>query len=587
MTEYRDLLCGKLSEKELGKTIKLSGWVHRRRDHGGVIFIDLRDHTGLVQLVFDPNDKELFSIADQLRSEFVISVVGEIAKRPVESINPELATGKLEVMSKSCLIINRASDLPFTPKEYEHANEDLRLANRVIDLRRSMMQDNLRLRSKVAFILRQYLMEEDFVEVETPILTKETPEGARDYLVPSRTQQGSFFALPQSPQLFKQLLMIGGFNRYYQFARCFRDEDLRADRQPEFTQLDMEMAFVNEADIINLTENMVHKLFKEVLQVELPKFPVMTYEEAMNQYGTDRPDLRSPIKLLDITDKVKECEFKVFSQPAQDKGGKVAVMRVPEGAALSRKDIDDWTDYVRGLGAKGLAYIKIEDLSKGMGGMNSPIIKFLGEQIVLDIIKACEAQDGDMLFFGADRAKIVHKSLGALRLKVSEKLNLIQDEWCPLWVTEFPMFEETDEGGITPLHHPFTSPMGEFDENSLLDMKSRAYDMVINGIELGGGSIRISDAELQDKILQTLGIGNIKGKFGFLLKALKFGAPPHGGIAFGLDRLLMLLTKGDSIRDYIAFPKTQSATCLLTAAPSQVTPRLLRDLGIKLIEKQQ
>ena len=588
MSEYRDLLCGSVGKKELGKNIKLCGWVHRRRDHGGVIFIDLRDHTGLVQIVFDPADKELFALAEHLRSEFVIAVEGEVAKRPQESINPEIATGDLELMVKQCQILNRAEGLAFTAKEHEHANEDLRLANRVIDLRRGVMQDNLRLRSKIAFMLREFLDQLDFVEIETPMLTKETPEGARDYLVPSRTNPGSFFALPQSPQLFKQLLMIGGFNRYYQFARCFRDEDLRADRQPEFTQLDIEMAFTNEEEIMSLMEEMITKVFKEFLDVELPQFPRMSYEEAMNRYGSDRPDLRSPLELKDITELVKDCGFKVFSQPAQDKGGKVVVMRVPSKGEISRKDIDDWTDYTRELGAKGLAYIRIEDLSKGMEGLNSPIIKFLGEETVMEIIKECEAQDGDILFFGADKAAIACKCLGNLRLKISAKLNLLEDGWRPLWVTDFPMFEETDDGtGITPTHHPFTSPADENNMDNPLEMKSRAYDLVINGTELGGGSIRINKPEVQEKMFRILGIKNWEEKFGFLIRALKFGAPPHGGIAFGFDRLLMLITKGESIRDYIAFPKTQSATCLLTNAPSMVEPRHLRELGIRIMENNK
>ena len=589
---YRDLLCAEVSDKNIGKQTHLSGWVHRRRDHGGVIFIDLRDHTGLVQLVFSPEDKELFSIGEQLRSEFVISVTGEVAKRPPEGINPDLKTGGLEVMISKCEILNKATELPFTPKEYEHANEDLRLEHRSIDMRRALMQSNLRLRSRVNFLLRDFLHTRDFTEIETPILTKETPEGARDYLVPSRTHQGNFFALPQSPQLFKQLLMIGGFNRYYQIARCFRDEDLRADRQPEFTQIDLEMAFTSEEEIMGLAEEMLKKLFKETLNTELPQFPVMSYEEAMNSYGSDRPDLRSPLKLQDITDCVKGCDFKVFSDPAKAKGSKVAVMRVPGGGKISRKDIDDWTEYARALGAKGLAYIKVENIAKGIeAGLVSPIVKFLGEKVTQEILKLSAAEDGDLLFFGADKKEIVHRVLGALRLEVSAKLNLIEDAWRPLWVTEFPMFEEASDTkgdaspALTPLHHPFTAPLlstpAELDTADPLTLKSRAYDVVINGIELGGGSMRIHHSEVQRKVFELLGIKDAEQNFGFLLKALDSGAPPHGGIAFGLDRLMMLIGKGESIRDYIAFPKTQSATCLLTSAPGSIAPKILRELGIK------
>ncbi len=599
MSEYRDLLCGELTGDNLGGKTTLCGWVHRRRDHGGVIFIDLRDHSGLVQLVFNPDNKDIFALADQLRNEFVIKVTGELCARPEESINPAMVSGKWELIAGDCSIISKASDLVFTPREYDHTNEDTRLANRVIDLRRSEMQDNLRLRSKVAFRIRELLNADDFVDVETPILTKATPEGARDYLVPSRTHNGSFFALPQSPQLFKQLLMIGGFNRYFQFARCFRDEDLRADRQPEFTQLDMEMAFITEDEIMDLTENMITKLFKEFLDVDLPKFPHLTYKEAMENYGTDRPDLRSPLKLIDITEQVKDCDFEVFRKPATMKGGKVACLKVPGAENISRKDIDNWTEYARKLGAKGLAYIKLEDVSKGKEGMNSPIIKFLADDVLDGIINKVSGANGDILFFGAGHSNQVSKILGAIRTKISEEKSLLKGAWEPLWVTEFPMFEETDKGGITPLHHPFTAPIntsGNISESvsgddinsaNPLEMTSRAYDMVINGTELGGGSIRIHDAEQQEAIFKILNIEDYASKFGFLLRALKAGAPPHGGMAFGLDRLMMLITGSESIRDHIAFPKTQSATCLLTNAPSEVAPANLRELGIKVISQEK
>jgi aspartyl-tRNA synthetase len=582
----RSHYCGDLRKEHIGEEITLMGWVHRRRDHGGVIFLDVRDREGIAQVVFDPDREESFNLADSVRNEYVIEVKGKVRARPQGTENPEMPTGEIEVLGHELKILNRAETPPFQLDEHQQVGEDVRLRNRFIDLRRPEIQKKLRFRSKVTHAVRNYLEENGFLDIETPILTRATPEGARDYLVPSRTHEGCFFALPQSPQLFKQLLMVSGFDRYYQIAKCFRDEDLRADRQPEFTQIDIETSFLGEQEIMALAEGMVRKLFKELLDIDLGEFPTMPYSEAMQRYGSDKPDLRIPLELVDVNDLVADVDFKVFAGPAKDPKGRVAALKVPGGAELTRKIIDDYTKFVGIYGAKGLAWIKVNALENGAEGLQSPIVKFLGEEVALKIMERLGAQNGDIVFFGADKANIVNEALGALRVKVGEDLNMIEKNWAPLWVVDFPMFEELEDGSLTALHHPFTAP--NCSPEQLLEAPqgklSRAYDMVLNGTELGGGSVRIHDQAMQRAVFKVLGISDEEAeeKFGFLLNALKYGAPPHGGLAFGLDRLIMLMTGSSSIREVIAFPKTQSAACLLTDAPGEVSASALRELNIKL-----
>ncbi|NOQ94547.1 MAG: aspartate--tRNA ligase [Methylophaga sp.] len=585
----RSHYCGDVNETLDGQTVTVAGWMHRRRDHGGVIFIDLRDREGLVQIVCNPEDAESFAIAERVRSEYVLEIEGEVRLRPDGSENVDLKSGKIEIVAKRVVILNSSETPPFPLTGQEEVSEDVRLRHRYIDLRRPEMQQKMRFRSKITSQLRRFLDDNGFLDIETPILTKATPEGARDYLVPSRTHAGDFFALPQSPQLFKQLLMVSGMDRYYQVVRCFRDEDLRADRQPEFTQVDIETSFVEEEDLMTMMEEMIRSLFANVLEQALPNpFPRMTYAEAMARYGSDKPDLRIDLELVEISDLMKDVDFKVFSGPANDEKGRVAALRVPGGASLSRKQIDDYTKFVSIYGAKGLAYIKVNDLDAGREGLQSPILKFIPDDVVDAIMKRTEAQTGDLVFFGADRANIVNEAIGALRVKVGHDLDLVKHGWQPLWVVAFPMFEWDEKSNRwTALHHPFTAPresdMGllETDPGKCL---SRAYDMVLNGTELGGGSMRIHKADVQSKVFELLGISKEEAddKFGFLLEALKFGCPPHGGLAFGLDRLAMLMTGSASIRDVMAFPKTQSASCLLTDAPSAVSEPQLKELNIRL-----
>ena len=588
MSEQRDCLCADLDASSVDREVRLCGWVQRRRDHGGVIFIDLRDRSGLVQVVFDPDRVDPFAIAESVRGEYVLQVLGRVRMRPEGTLNPDLPTGAIELLGLEISVLNSADPLPF-PIEDPDTGEALRLRYRYLDLRSDRMQGNLRLRHQVIRALRGYLDDREFVEMETPILTRSTPEGARDYLVPSRVHPGQFFALPQSPQLFKQLLMVSGFERYYQIARCFRDEDLRADRQPEFTQLDIEMSFVEESDIIAAMEEMVRSVFADVLSVTLSDpLPRLTYAEAMQRFGTDRPDLRIPLELVDIADLMTEVEFKVFAGPATTPGSRVAVLRVPGGAALSRQQIDSYTEFVKQFGAGGLAYIKVNRIADGVNGLQSPILKFLPEDVVQQVLRRCAAEDGDLLFFGADRARVVNDALGGLRIRLGHDLGLVVEGWQALWVVEFPLLEEDSEAGRwVALHHPFTAPHP--DDVPLLEsdpgaVRSRAYDLVLNGTEIGGGSIRIHQSVVQQQVFAALGLDEAQAKtqFGFLLDALRFGAPPHGGIAFGIDRIVSMAAGEDSIRDVIAFPKTQKASCLLTDAPGDVDAQQMRELGLRL-----
>ena len=586
----RSHYCGELNESHVDGEVSLCGWVHRRRDHGGVIFLDVRDREGIAQVVYDPDSKESFAIAEGVRNEYVIQIKGKVRLRPEGTINQDMPTGRIEVLGKELIILNSAKTPPMQLDEYSEAGEDVRLHYRYIDLRRPEMAEKLRFRSKVANTVRNFLDSNGFLDIETPLLTKATPEGARDYLVPSRTHPNRFFALPQSPQLFKQILMASGMDRYYQIAKCFRDEDLRADRQPEFTQIDVEVSFMDEYQIMEIMEEMIRHTFKSLLGIEFEKFPRLSHAEAMRRFGSDKPDLRIDLELIDIAELMKSVEFKVFSGPANDAGSRVVALRVPRGGSLTRKVIDEYTDFVGIYGARGLAWIKVNDLDAGIEGLQSPIIKFLGEEVVNSLISILGAETGDIIFFGADKTKIVNEAMGALRIKVAEDLNLINCEWAPLWVVDFPMFEEDGEGNLTSLHHPFTSPTcdAEAFEKDPKAALSRAYDMVLNGTELGGGSIRINQPAVQETVFEVLGIGEEEAqeKFGFLLDALSYGCPPHGGIAFGFDRLIMLMTGSSSIREVIAFPKTQSASCPLTDAPGLVSTRQLRELSIRLRDQK-
>lgn len=584
----RSQYCGTVSAKQLNETLTLCGWVHRRRDHGGLVFIDLRDREGLVQIVCDPEQADAFETAQKLRNEFVIQVTGSVRKRPEGTVNTNITSGEVELLADKVTILNKAKPLPFNVDDYQEVGEEARLKYRFLDLRRPEIFSHFKKRTAVVQFIRRFLDERGFMDVETPILTRSTPEGARDYLVPSRTHPGKFFALPQSPQVFKELLMAAGFDRYYQIVRCFRDEDLRADRQPEFTQLDLEMAFAEEQDIQNMLENLIRDLFKAVLNVDLPKpFQRMTYAEVMRRYGSDKPDMRIPLELVEISDLLKSVEFKVFSGPANDPDSRVAAMKLPKGEELTRKQIDDYTQFVGIYGAKGLAYIKVTDPTKGRDGLQSPILKFLPDHAITEILKRTDAKAGDLIFFGADKTKIVNEALGALRNKIGKDFSLYTTPWAPLWVTDFPMFEQDDEGNWQALHHPFTAAQTT-DPKQLLDNPgsclSRAYDMVLNGYEIGGGSVRIHDPEMQYTAFEVLKMSreHVRDEFGHLLSAMELGFPPLAGIAFGIDRIAMLVAGADSIREVIAFPKTQSASCPLTNAPSIIEPRQLKDLHIKM-----
>ena len=594
----RSTYCGQVTEELIDQTITIAGWVHRRRDHGGVIFLDMRDREGLLQVVIDPDTPEAFATADAARSEYLLKITGRVRRRYAGTENPNMVSGQVELLGKEIELLAKADTPPFPLNDDNiTVSEELRLKYRFLDMRRPEMQERMKFRAKATSTIRRYLDDHGFLDVETPVLTRATPEGARDYLVPSRTRQGNFFALPQSPQLFKQLLMVAGFDRYYQIAKCFRDEDLRADRQPEFTQVDIETSFLSDEEIMDIAEGLTKDLFKTMLNVEFDKFPRMTYATAMRDYASDKPDLRIPLKLVDVADIMQGVEFKVFSGPAQDPKGRVAALRVPNGAEMSRKQIDEYTKFVGIYGAKGLAYIKVNDATKinnGVdqeSGLQSPIIKNMTDDVLVELIKRTEAQTGDIIFFGADKAKVVNDAMGALRVKIGTDLNLFTCEWAPLWVVDFPMFEETDDGKWTSVHHPFTRPKDSVEElkNSPETALSIAYDMVLNGTEIGGGSLRINTVEMQEAVFDALGISKEEAelKFKFLMDALRFGAPPHGGLAFGLDRLIMLMVGASSIRDVIAFPKTKTADCPLTEAPAAVDNKQLRELGIRVREKEK
>ncbi len=592
MSSMRSSYCGLVTEAQLGQTVTLCGWVNRRRDHGGVIFVDLRDREGYVQVVCDPDRPEMFKVAEGLRNEFCVQMKGLVRARPEGTTNDSLKSGKIEILCHELTVLNPSVTPPFLLDD-DNLSETTRLTHRVLDLRRPYMQNNLMLRYKVAMEVRKYLDENGFIDIETPMLTKSTPEGARDYLVPSRVHDGQFFALPQSPQLFKQLLMVAGYDRYYQITKCFRDEDLRADRQPEFTQIDIETSFLTEEDIRAMFQGMIKHVFQKTMNIDLGDFPIMPYSEAMFRFGSDKPDLRVKLEFTELTEVMKDVDFKVFSTPATTKGGRVVALRVPGGSELSRGEIDGSTEVVKIVGALGLAWIKVNDVAAGRDGLQSPIVKNIHDAAIAEILKRTGAQNGDILFFGADKAKVVNDAIGALRLKIghsdfAKKAGLFEDRWAPLWVVDFPMFElDEDEGRWNAVHHPFTAPKDGHEDYMDTDPGrciAKAYDMVLNGWELGGGSVRIHRAEVQSKVFSALKINaeDAQQKFGFLLDALQYGAPPHGGLAFGLDRLITLMTKAESIRDVIAFPKTQRAQCLLTQAPSPVDEKQLRELHIRL-----
>lgn len=595
-TAMRTHYCGSVTEQLIDQTVTVCGWVHRRRDHGGVIFLDMRDRDGLLQVVIDPDTPEAFATADAARPEYILQITGRVRTRYEGTTNTNMKSGQIEVLAKQINTLATSETPPFPLNDdFSHVSEEHRLKYRYLDMRRPEMFERMQFRAKATSVIRRYLDDHGFLDVETPILTRATPEGARDYLVPSRTRQGAFFALPQSPQLFKQLLMVAGFDRYYQIAKCFRDEDLRADRQPEFTQIDIETAFLSDGEIMDITEGLIKDLFQKMLNVNFDTFPRMTFADAMRDYGSDKPDLRIPLKLVDVADLMQDVAFKVFSGPAQDPKGRVVALRIANGGTLTRKQIDEYTKYVGIYGAKGLAYIKVNDVStvnNGVdkdSGLQSPIIKNMTDDVLQALVERVAAEDGDIIFFGADKANVVNDAMGALRQKIGHDMNMATCDWAPLWVVDFPMFEETDDGNWTSMHHPFTRPKGSVTslQNDPATALSIAYDMVLNGTEIGGGSLRINDLAMQKAVFKALGITDeeAEAKFSFLLDALKFGAPPHGGLAFGLDRLIMLMTGAGSIRDVIAFPKTKTADCPLTQAPAEVDNKQLRELGIRVREK--